>query len=322
MIRWAAVVAAAVVVLLWFIPMTSAAGGVRAYLGSVGHLWSTVAGRRTTFASPWLAVARIITIGWIFVLCFGSASLLLLLRTPKTVSSVRDRCRFLAVWIVPGFLFFACVFLNYVNSGYLLVLSPPLFAVLAGRLSAFTRSSGNRAWARVAVVFGVAANCALFGFAPLYCTRRSVGEFEREMMAIEQDFRTIQNPAKTLIIGFDSHFLGYRHAGYYLPDFVTVQYPEVGYSNGRRVFLMNHRNTSVVREFSIDSFERFVLFPLPEDAEYATYLKSVLAKLPNGALETVTVGSRKLLTGPIEVIPLFFPTTAQRSITVVVSPKH
>jgi hypothetical protein len=41
-----------------------------------------------------------------------------------------------------------------------------------------------------------------------------------------------------MIAGFDSHFLGYRHAGYYLPDYVVVQYPEVKLSSGTRAFAM------------------------------------------------------------------------------------
>jgi hypothetical protein len=311
-LRWTAVLAAGAVILLWFIPMAGAAGGVREYLGSVGHLWSTVPGRRTTFASPWLAIARIVTIGWIFVLCFGVASLLVFRRSPEFPAGRSGRRKFLAVWIVPGFLFFALVFLNYVNSGYLLVLSPPVFAILAARLSALSRSHENRVWARLAIAAGIVANCAVFGFAPIYCTHRSVREFERNMTAIAQDFRTLIDPEKTLIIGFDSHFLGYRHAGYYLPEFVTVQYPEVGYTDGRRVFIMCHRNTLLARDFSVDSFERFVLFPLPEDDEYATYLKGVLSKLPEGTLQTVSVGNRHLLTGQVASVALLFPSTARR----------
>jgi hypothetical protein len=307
---WAAVLVAGGVVLLWFVAMASAAGGAREVLGSAGHLWSTVAGRRTTFQSPWLAVARVVTIGWIFILCFGSASILLLRSGGAKLPVSADGRRFVKGWIIPGFLFFAFVFLNYVNSGYLLILSPPIFAILAARLSALTRSA-NRGWTRLAVAGGTAANCAFFVFAPLYCTHRGIREFERDMTAIQRDFQTLASPGKVLVIGFDSHFLGYRHAGYYLPEFVTVQYPEVEYADGRRVFLMHQRDTMLAREFPLDSFERFILFPLPEDEEYARYLKTVLAKLPDGAIQTVTLGGRTVLTGQIGTVPLFFSKTAR-----------
>jgi hypothetical protein len=310
--RWAAALTLVATILVWFIPMASAAGGVREVLESAGHLWSTVAGRRTTFASPWLAVARIVTIGWIFILCFGSASLLLFRWGAAHVGANADRRTFVKAWIVPGFLFFALVFLNYVNSGYLLVLSPPVFAILAARLAAIARSGASVGWWRIAVAGGAFANCAVFAIAPLYCTHRGIREFERNMTAIQHDFQTLASPPKTLVIGFDSHFLGYRHAGYYLPEFVTVQYPEVAYGDGRRVFLMHQRDTVVAREFPVDSFERFILFPLPSDDEYSRYLKTVLARLPEGAVQTVTIGDRKVLTGPIGTVPLFFSNTARR----------
>jgi hypothetical protein len=114
-----------------------------------------------------------------------------------------------------------------------------------------------------------------------------------------------------LIIGFDSHFLGYRHAGFYLPSFATVQYPEVSYSDGPRVFLMRDGETEVVRSFDIDRFEHFVFFPLPEDSGYSTYVNRVLAGLPAGVVNPIMVGNRKVLAGPAWAIPLMFRSTAQ-----------
>ena len=133
---------------------------------------------------------------------------------------------------------------------------------------------------------------------------------ERDISALTQDFSTI-SPEKTLIVGFDSHFLGYRHAGYYLPAFVTAQYPEVRYGDGMRVFLMHGRDTRVVRSFSVGRFDRFIFFPLPDGSEYGAYLESVLAKLPPGTIQTAQVGRRKVLTGPASAIPLLFPSTTR-----------
>ena len=87
--RWLAILAAGVVVLAWLIPMMAAAGGVRQYSEALAHLWSMVPGKRTTLSSPWLAVARVATIGWIFVLCFGFASLFVLRPQPGIGSKRR-----------------------------------------------------------------------------------------------------------------------------------------------------------------------------------------------------------------------------------------
>ena len=295
--------------LAWFLPMAAAAGGIRAYFAAFAHLWFTVPGRETTLSSPWLAVARIVTIGWIFVLCFGSASALIF-RSSRKDSAQADRTRFIWIWVTPGLLFFAFVFLNFVNSGYLLVLCPPVFAFLAARAHDFVTSPGHprRRWATVAA--GITANCAFFAFAPLYCSYRSIHALEREMTAITQDFRSNFNPNKTLIVGFDSHFLGYRHGGYYLPGFVTAQYPEVTYADGKRVFAMHDRDTRILSHLPIGHFEQFVFFPLPEGAQYANYMDSVKAKLPAGVLRSLTIGHRNVLAGPISSLPILFTTTA------------
>jgi hypothetical protein len=306
-----AVLAAAAVTLAWFLPMTAAAGGIRPYFDALMHLWSTVPGRRTTLSSPWLAVARILTMAWIFVLCFGSASILAIWPQAKTAPKPARRAWFVWAWIAPGMLFFWLVFLNFVNSGYLLVLCPPAFAFVAARLYTFVSSLDHRLLRRATVTAGAAVNCAVFLFAPLYCSYKSVREFETSLAAIVQDFAGNLDPEKTLIIGFDSHFLGYRHAGYYLPHFVTAQYPEVGYPDGKRVFVMHERSTEVVPRLPVGNCEQFVFFPLPAGDDYTAYLDTVQSKLPRGALSTIIIGRRKSLTGPVSLLPILFPQTGR-----------
>ena len=308
--RWLAVLVAGATTLAWFLPMAATAGGIGPYLASLTHLWRTVPGRRTTLSSPALAVARLVTIGWVFVLCFGAAAAFLFHRSEKRVSHSPGRRTFTWVWITPGLLFFTFVFFNYINSGYLLLLSPPLFAWLSARIDAFLDSERRPLLRRAALAAGLALNCAVFVRAPVYCSYRGVRDFERSLPAITRDFRAHLDPAKTLIVGFDSHFLGYRHAGYYLPAFVTVQYPEVSYADGRRVFLMHADDTQVVRSFAPGGFERFAMFPLPEGEDYAAYLKKVQAKLPEGSLTTVVIGQSKVVMGPVSALPLLFPSTA------------
>jgi hypothetical protein len=306
-----AILAAVAVTVAWFLPMTAAAGGWRAYFDALVQLWHTVPGQRTTLSSPWLAVARVFTMAWILVLVFGSASVLALGPKARKDAGQPGRAGFVWAWIAPGLCFFALVFLNFVNSGYLLVLCPPLFAFAATRLYTFVSYDDYRGARWAAVTAGVAANCAFFFFAPLYCSYKSVREFEANMTATVQDFDGNLDPRTTLIVGFDSHFQGYRHAGYYLPHFVTVQYPELAYPGGKRVFVMHERNTEVVGRVPVDRFERFVLFPLPQGQQYATFLDTVQAKLPRGALANTVIGRRKALMGPVSLLPVLFPETAR-----------
>lgn len=304
--RWTAILSAGATGLAWFLPMTAQAGGWGTYFAALTHLWSGVAAQRTALQSSWLVVGRVLTIGWIFVLCFGSGAALLWRGGPYVSPRRDERVRFTCFWVAPGLLFFSFVFLNFVNSGYLLVLSPPVFAFLGARLHRFLKAAGGRGLRRAAAAGGIAVNCGWFAFAPLYCSYRSVQVLERELTAVARDFRAGLDPAKTLIVGFDSHFLGYRHAGYYLPDFVTAQYPEVG----RRVFAMHHRDTAVLWRLAVAPFDQFVLFPLPGGPHYAEYLDTVQRKFPSGVLRTVVIGGREVWAAPISELPILFPNTA------------
>ena len=306
-----AILAAAAATLAWVLPMIAAAGGLRIYWEAFVQLWSTVPGQRTALASPWLAVARILTIAWIFVLIFGAAAVFAIWPRARTGAKGARLRGFVWAWIAPALLFFALVFLNFVNSGYLLVASPPALALLAERLYHFVSAPDRRMLRWAAVAAGAAANCAFFFFAPLYCSYASVRQFETSLTAIVDDFSSHLDPHRTLIVGFDSHFLGYRHGGYYLPHFVTVQYPEVAYPDGKRVFVLHERSTEVVRRLPADGFERLVFFPLPEGSEYARYLDVLQSKLPPGSLTAVILGRRKVLSGPISLLPALFPETAR-----------
>ena len=298
------------VALAWFLPMTAASGGPAAWFAAFAHLWATVPGRRTTLASPWLAVARILTVGWIFVLILGCAAVFALWPRIRTGAGRAPERAFLWAWFAPGLFFFSFVFLNFVNSGYLLVLCPPLFALAAARLYSFLHDGKHPLLRRAALVAGLAVNTAVFLYAPLYFSLRSVRAFESDLSAITRDFRTL-DPSRTMILGFDAHFLGYRHAGYYLPAFLTVQYPEVSYPGGKRVFFLHDGETHVVSHLDTGTAREFVLFPLPQGGEYSDYLDKLRAKLPSGTLQTRTVGTRQVLWAPISALPLLLPETTR-----------
>jgi len=126
-----------------------------------------------------------------------------------------------------------------------------------------------------------------------------------------------------MIIGMDSHFLGYRHAGYYLPGYLTAQYPEVRLAAGKRVFAMRNQDTDVVRVLETGSARNFVIFPLPSNQrEYSDYMAGVRARLPAGDLRIVSRGDYEYATGPVEDLhflfpDVLFPDAASRSIATV-----
>jgi hypothetical protein len=308
--RLFAVGAAAAAGAAWFAPMVWASGGFGQYAGALTQLWTTVPGQRTALTSPYMAPARLVTIGWIAVLCFGAASPLFLGMGARAGATDRtpapERRWFVTAWVLPGLLFFTFVFLSYVNSGYLLLLGPPAFAWLSDRLYLFVAAPSKPLLRRAAVGAGMALNCAVFFAAPLYCTYRSIREFEHGLDERVSYIRRRFDPSETIILGFDSHFLGYRHAGYYLPEYVTVEYPEVQYRDGKRVFVMQGGSTRLARTFPSNGPKTFAVFPMPHGDDYSTLLDRVVARLPR----PLQVDLRSpYASGPVAALRPLFPAT-------------
>ena len=301
------------VLLAWFLPMITASGGYERYFGALLSLWRLVPSRGTVFNSnPATSIARAVTIAFILFLCFGAALLTPLWRWRADVPPEPEKRRFTLVWIGPALCFFTFIFLKFVNSGYLLVVVAP-FSIWLGAWAAgwYTKSAWPRWWKVAILTVGAAANSLVFLASPLYCSYRQVRRHEAEMRSVQASLPQMAAAADTLIVGFDSHFLGYRDAGYYLPGYLSVEYPAVKLMEGTRVFAMEDRQTRLLTALPTRSYTRFVLFPLPAGAqENREYLQKVLALLPARDLRTLFVGGHEFITGPITDLPLLFPGVA------------
>jgi hypothetical protein len=311
--RRTVVVGAAGIALLtlfaWFIPMVYPAG-VNAYASSLVSLWSMVPSHRMVFnSSPWNSLARALLICAIFVLASGCVALLSLRRKRGLSPAERSVATFTGVWIAPGLLFFTFVYLKFVNSGYLLVLAPPAFAWMGLWASEWYRDLPLSRGAKLLSVAACAAvNTMVFLFAPVYCSYREVRRFEAELTAIVRLLPQIASPRDTMIVGFDSHFLGYRHAGYYLPDYLVFQFPEVHLPSGARAFAMQRRNTWLEGGSAPSFIHNFVLFPLePGDSEAGNYMDAILRRFPPGELKIVSQGGYRFAIGSTAALGVLFP---------------
>ena len=296
----------------WFVPMLRASGGARAYFYALASLWRLVPSRTTVFnSSPANSIARAVTIVFIYLLTFGSASLAPIAGLRS--GAIRSReFLFSAVWAGPALCVFTFIYLKFVNSGYVLLLVAPGCIWLGLWLSKWYRSSGLSLSAkRTIIVAGAAVNIGIFLFSPFYCSYRSVRRFESQLRTVDGALAKIADPGSTLIVAFDSHFLGFRHAGYSLPQYLTVEYPEVAQHEGTRVFAMRDRDTSLLPSLPSAASERFVLYPLPQnDPGYQKYLEGVESRLPAGALSTVHADGVDFVTGPVSCLSRLFPKTA------------
>ncbi len=298
----------------WFFPMVHEMGGLKQYMSALISLWQMVPGKQTVFNSSLInSVARLLTIVGIYVLCFGCASALVFRGSQNHWEDRRRKLAFTCAWMAPGLLFFTFVFLKFVNSGYLLLLCPPAFAWAGAAASEWYGSGRAAKQFKVGVIGASAAlNVLIFLRSPFYCSYGEVQRFETDLASITNALPKAASAEEALIVGFDSHFLGYRHAGYYLPNYLTVQFPEVKYASGPKVFAMQHRETLLIPELGVTGYKKFILFPLPSgDREYELYMDKLRARFPAGHLQTIKVSQREFITGPIAELPLLFPTVTK-----------
>jgi Protein O-mannosyl-transferase TMEM260-like len=294
----------------WVAPMLRASGGASAYFGALFSLWQRVPSRDSVFnSSPATSVARAFTIVLIAALCFGSA--LIAPVGARRLAAPNDRAKliFTAFWTLPSLAFFTFIFLKFVNSGYLLLLVPPGCLWLgAWAWRRYTVTPWPRGWKWAAAGLCIAVNVLIFLASPFYCSYRSMRRFEAELASIDYALPAAGLPGDTLIVAFDAHFLGYRHAGYYLPGYLTLQYPAVRLPQGMRIFAMQGGDTTLLPHLPRAGYTRFVLFPLPGDeSAYQTYLGTILKQLPRQDLTTFQAGGHTFVTGPIADLAALFP---------------
>ena len=162
----------------------------------------------------------------------------------------------------------------------------------------------------------------IFIASPLYCSYSQVRRFESELKSVTTALPQVASPSDTLIISFDSHFNGFRHAGYYLPDYMTLEYPEANLKEGARIFSMNARDTNLLTQLPAGPYTKFILYPLPSGDSFRDYLQKVVDLLPNTGLQTVGLGGHDFIIGPISDLPLLFPDASPRVASGVYVPLH
>ncbi|HEX9597262.1 MAG TPA: DUF2723 domain-containing protein, partial [Anaerolineales bacterium] len=199
--------------LCWFVPMAIESGGLTQYFTALYSIWSTVPAKRTVFSYPlWqgveLALIRAALMLSILALCFGPFLTMPLLTGPLLTGTAKQQPRrlqpFVAVWLLPGFAFFCLVYLLFVNSGYLLILCPPIFAWLGSKTANWLDGPRAAGWARIgAVAASTALNIVLFVWGPWYCSYASVRNLGSELESVQQAIRQRFSPRNTVLVAFD-----------------------------------------------------------------------------------------------------------------------
>jgi hypothetical protein len=302
-----AVFAFAVLVSVWFLPMLAASGGEREYFSTLRDSWERVSGVPDTLGELKLILLRVGLSLTTYVICFGTAAPLLFLRS-LPIPFKPGLKAFLAVWLIPGLLFFTLVFFASNNLGHLLFLAVPVFAVIGAKGAMWYNQSPASIRVKFATIGAFAAvNVAVFLYAPLYTSYRAITQYEHELATIQDTLRKIADPNDTVIVAMDAHWFGFRHAGYYLPEYLVLQYPEMKFAAGLQVFVMRSRDTQLLQTIPVSKYKRFVLFPYPDDQGYN---KKLLDRFPKGTLTTMSAGGHEYVTGPVAYLNRLFSQTA------------
>lgn len=322
--RFVSIAALAATLTAWFVPMIAAAGGLRVYFSALAFLWRTIPAKEISWnSSPATSIARACTIVFIYFLCFGVASLAPLIPMVWSIPVDRQKRNFTIVWILPALCFFTFGYLKFVNSGYLLLLIAPACLWLGLWLSEwYQRFPWPRSLKLAIIAVSIGLNTLIFLASPFYCSYRQVRLFEANLDRAKDAVAKLGSPQDTLILGVDSHFNGFRHAGYYLPDYLTVEYPEVRLGEGPRVFTMYQRDTQLVDHLSAGPYRRFILFPLPDGGSYRDYLHKVTDKLPAGNLHRDIIDGKEYVTGSASDLQLLFPDVVSAPQEGVYAPLH
>ena len=322
--RWLGLAALALTLTAWFVPMIVAAGGLTTYFDALLSLWRMVPSKSTIFnSSPANSIARAFTIIFIYFLTFGTASLAPLGALSSAASADPKKRNFSLVWIGPALCFFTFGYLKFINSGYFLLLCPPSCMWLGLWASEWYQTGTLRRSLKLTLLgAGAVVNVLIFLASPFYFSYQQIRRFEAELESIKTALPEVASARDTLILSFDSHFNGFRHAGYYLPDYRTVEYPEAHLKEGPRIFSMYERDTQLVTALPIGPYTRFILFPLPAGDAYNDYIQKVIERLPRKTLHTVTLGGHEFVTGSIADLPLLFPEATPTTKSGVYVPLH
>jgi hypothetical protein len=159
-------------------------------------------------------------------------------------------------------------------------------------------------------------NTGLFLYAPVYSSYQAVRRFEKALANVVQHVQQHREAEVQVIVGFDLHFMSYRHFGYYLPEFTTVLFPPVDLPEGTRVMALQGRRTVKLSEIALRDGDRF-LVGIPPGVEYSKLLEVVSRLFPDGVLFPVGPEGQRYLVGQARDLGTAFPVQVLTAQTAV-----
>jgi hypothetical protein len=185
----------------------------------------------------------------------------------------------------------------------------PLVAILGAKIAALPiiKQRGKAGLFLIMVLLVIHA--ASFFYLPSYISQVGVMQQAREIQQIEQAVKMIASPGKTLIVGVDASFYGFRHLGYSLPEYQVLSFPEISFSQGLGVFSMQNKRTEIIKTIPTKQYEKFVFY-YPGARSMDTYQK-LFPKLHAANISNVNIDGHEFLLGPASALINIFPSSTR-----------
>jgi hypothetical protein len=152
----------------------------------------------------------------------------------------------------------------------------------------------------------------VFLYVPSYMGYQYTKNYEtNELPAITQILSQVADPANTLVVSMDAYRYGFREAGYYSPEYLVVQHPEMELFSDTKVYAMQGRKTVIMDKIPIEKYSGFVTYPVPENSyTYKRIHEDMTRVFPDGAVSTLSINGYTLIQGPVSELDFLFPETA------------
>ena len=303
-------------VVVWFVPMLIASGGGELYFTALNDLWVRTASTSNVPAvvkSEGLlrgmvtAFTHSLLVLFFYGVGFAAAAPLILMRG-LPLGSWDSQKRFALIWIIPGVLFFSFIFITFSNMGYMSVIFPPLFAIIGAKVAKWYEQIGERWQYKTGFVAFIAiVNTMVFLYVPSYMGYQDRKNYENNILLTQEALNKSIDPASTLVVALDVYRYGFREAGYYSPEYLVVQHPEMPLSSSIKVYAMHNRKTVILDKIPMEKYSRFVVFPTPRHENVQEELWSMF---PEGSVSKVSKNGYTFIEGPSSELKYLFPKTA------------
>lgn len=303
-------------VVAWFVPMLIASGGSDVYFTALNDLWSRVPSAGTVSATVaeaglstgvMLAVVHLAMMAFFFLVSFTAAAPFILMRG-LSLGSWAAQKRYVLIWTVPGVLFFTFMYMSASNMGYMAVIFPPLFSIIGAKAAKWYEQIGRGLQFKMGfVAYFMLVNTIVYLYVPYYMGYHYTKDYENDLLLTREILTQTIDPANTLVVALDAYGHGFREAGYYCPDYLVVQHPEMAFSSGIKVFAMHDRKTVLLDKIPMDRYSSFVIFPA---FPYENVQEYIWKMFPEGSVSTISKNGYTFIEGSSSELKYLFPQTA------------